>query len=105
MFCRTPRGDGGGAGSLSVVACFQGTAQGRASQMEGSVDAKAPRLSCLVLTPLHRYPEVKSHQSSSPRMNSKEIFDAFPHLDSGGLVAIVTATFAQDLRQSRLTVA
>lgn len=43
-------------------------------------------------------------QRSQPQFTA-ESFDAFPHLNSGGLVAIVTATFAQDLRQSRLAVA
>lgn len=58
-----------------------------------------------MLTPLHRYPEVKSQQCSSPWTplrgascnSAATVFDAFPHfLDSGGLVAIVTVTFAQD---------
>lgn len=65
-----------------------------------------------MLTPLHRYPEVKSHHSSSPWMPRRcqpkftaKKFIAFPHLYSGWLDAIVTPTFAQDFRQSRLTVA
>lgn len=47
---------------------------------------------------------VDASQRCQPKFTA-EIFDAILHLDSGGLVAIVTVTFAQDLRQSHLTVA